>query len=186
MNSSRLSSRGTSLIEAMAALVVFSVGILGVMQMNVLASQQNNLARTQTIASKIGRDIADSFEPLPFDHPLFANRTSILLNDPEFFNMDNPDGRTKLPDAVAQGVARPILGAADAMFTSEGHGDFYEVAWRVQAVADPDRYNQEDQLRILIMVRFRTPGGGLKQVNTWAVKYDVRQITGDDKTLLEL
>ncbi|WP_407660092.1 type IV pilus modification PilV family protein, partial [Hyalangium gracile] len=32
MNRSRSSPRGTSLIEAMAALVVFSVGILGVMQ----------------------------------------------------------------------------------------------------------------------------------------------------------
>ena len=58
----------------MAALAVFTVGILGVMQMNVLASQQNNLARSQTIASKIARDIADSFERLPFDHPLLNTR----------------------------------------------------------------------------------------------------------------
>lgn len=186
MNSSRLSSRGTSLIEAMAALVVFSVGILGVMQMNVLASQQNNLARSQTIASKIGRDLADAFERLPFDHPLLNDTTSLALNDPEFLNIDNADGLTKLQDAVAQTAERPLLGAADAMFTAEGHGDFYQVAWRALRVANPDRYNQVDQIRILIMVRFPAPGGGMKQVNTWAVKYDVAAMTGDPNTTLEL
>jgi type IV pilus assembly protein PilV len=186
MRSSRLSSRGTSLIEAMAALVVFCVGILGVMQMNVLASQQNNLARSQTIASKIARDVADSFERLPFDHPLINNVTSLMPNDPEILNMDNADGLVKLQDAVAQTAERPLLGAADAMFTSEGHSDFYQVAWRAMRVANPDRFNQEDQIRILVMVRFPAPGGGLKQVNTWAVKYDVRQMTGDPDTALEL
>ena len=77
MSSPRPSPRGTSLIEAMAALVVFSVGILGVMQMNVLASQQNNLARSQTAASRIARDMADAFERLPFDHPLLNVATSL-------------------------------------------------------------------------------------------------------------
>ena len=59
-------TRGFSLIEALAALAVFSIGILGVMQMNVLASQQNGLARRQSTASKIGRDLVDAFERLPF------------------------------------------------------------------------------------------------------------------------
>jgi hypothetical protein len=186
MSPSRLSSRGTSLIEAMAALVVFSVGILGVMQMNVLASQQNNLARSQTTASKIARDVADSFERLPFTHPLLSTPCALALNDPEFLNFDNPDGLVKLQDAVAQTAERPMLGAADAMFTSEGRSDFYQVAWRALRVANPDRYNKVDQIRILIMVRFPAPGGGLKQVNAWAVKYDVVQMTGDQDTTLEL
>lgn len=186
MNSSRLSPRGTSLIEAMAALVVFSVGILGVMQMNVLASQQNNLARSQTTASKIARDVADSFERLPFDHDLLNTATSVALNDPEFANMDNGDGLVTLPMAVAQATERPLLGAADAIFTSEGQTNFYQVAWRAVPVSNPERFNQVDQLRILIMVRFPAPGGGMKQVNTWAVKYSVAAMTGDPNTSLEL
>jgi Tfp pilus assembly protein PilV len=186
MNSSHLSPRGSTLIEAMAALIVFSVGILGVMQMNVLASQQNNLANAQTTASKLARDLADSFERLPFNHPSLNVPTSLMQNDPEFSNMSNTDGLVTLQDAVAQTVARPLLGAADAIYTSEGQSNFYQVAWRAVRVANPDRYNQVDQIRILIMVRFPTPGGGLRQVNTWAVKYNVAALTGDPQTALEL
>ena len=177
--------RGTTLIEAMAALAVFSVGILGVMQMNVLASQQNNLALAQTTASKLARDVADSFERLPFNHPLLNTPTTLALADAEFANMDNEDGLVKLPDALAQTAARPLLGAAAAVFTSEGGGSFYQVAWRALPVANPERFNQVDQLRVLIMVRFPAPGG-MRQINTWAVKYSVAAMTGDANTSLEL
>lgn len=186
MRSSHLSPRGTTLIEAMAALVVFSVGILGVMQMNVLASQQNNLANAQTTASKIARDLADAFERLPFDHPSLNAPTTLAQNDPEFSNMSNTDGLVSLQNAVAQTADRPLLGAADAIYSSEGQGSFYQVAWRALRVPNPNRYDQVDQIRILIMVRFPAPGGGMRQVNTWAVKYSVAALTGDPQTALEL
>ncbi|WP_224364324.1 type IV pilus modification PilV family protein [Hyalangium versicolor] len=185
MNTSRLSSRGTTLIEAMAALIVFAVGIVGVMQMNVVASQQNNVARAQTAASKIARDVADAFERLPFDHPAFREATSLRPSDDDFDSLGNPDGLMKLQDMVAQTGDRPLLGAADAVFTSEGQSNFYEVGWRSMRVENPERHNKVDQIRILIMVRFPT-GAGMKQVNLWAVKYDVTQITGDSRTALEL
>ncbi|MFL5346791.1 MAG: hypothetical protein ACJ8AT_18575 [Hyalangium sp.] len=182
----RLSPRGTSLIEAMAALVVFSVGILGVMQMNVLASQQNNLARAQTAASRIARDVADSFERLPFNHPMLNKPTGLLDTDPAFGDMTNTDGLVKLQDAIipVAGV-RPILGAADAIFSSEGQSNFYQVAWRARQIPDPDRGNQVDQIRVLIMVRFPTPGGGMRQVNTWAIKTDPKVVVADPQTSLE-
>jgi hypothetical protein len=186
MNPSRSSTRGSTLIEAMAALAVFSVGIIGVMQMNVLASKQNNLARSQTTASKIARDVADAFERLPFTHPLLNVPTGLTQNDPEFSNMDNPDGLVKLEDAAAlTGTMRPLLGSADAVFTSEGDRRFYQVAWRALPVPNPERYGQVDQIRVLIMVRFPTPGG-MRQVTAWAVRYNVALITGDAQTIQEL
>jgi len=196
MSPSRVSPRGSTLIEAMAALVIFTIGIIGVMQMNVLASEQNNLARSRTIASKISRDLADSFERQPFEitspglpplpNPLFPS-TTLLQDDPEFANMDNPDGLVKMEDVMAlQVTGRPLLGAADAMFTSEGDSTFYQVAWRALRVVNPDRFGQVDQLRVLIMVRFPTPSGGMLQVNSWAVRYNVGLITGDPNTSLEL
>ncbi len=187
MNPSRLSTRGSTLLEAMAALAVFSTGIIGVMQMNVLASQQNNLARAQTTASKIARDVADAFERLPFNHPLLNVPTSLSQDDPEFASMDNPDGLVRIEDVAAlTGAERPLLGAASAVFTSEGDGSFYQVAWRALPVANPDRYNQVDQIRALIMVRFPAPGGGMRQVNVWAIRYNVALITGDAQTSTEL
>nr|AYM52345.1 hypothetical protein [Hyalangium minutum] len=186
MRSSRSFHRGSSLIEAMAALVVFTIGIIGIMDMNLLASKQNTLARSRTVASKIARDVADSFERIPFDHAILSQSTGMLLTDDDFDDMGNGDGLMTLTNAVAQTTERPILGAADAMFTSEGDRSFYEVAWRVRPVANPERAGQIDQKRILIMVRFPSPGGGMIQVNTWAVRYNVALITGDDKTTLEL
>jgi hypothetical protein len=186
MHSSRSSQRGSTLIEAMAALLVFTVGIIGIMDMNLLASKQNNLARSRTIASKIGRDIADSFERLPFNHTMISQVTGTDVNTDAFADMGNGDGLVWLQDAIAQATERPILGAADAMFASEGDRSFYEVAWRVQPITNPERAGQVDQKRILIMVRFPSPGGGKIQVNTWAVRYDVQLITGDPLTTLEL
>lgn len=187
MSPSPLSSRGSTLIEAMAALAVFAVGIIGVMQMNVLASQQNNLARMQTTASKLARDLAAAFERLPFHHPLLNVPTGLTQEDPDFANMDNPEGLVRLEDAQAlTGAERPLLGAAAAIFSSEGDGRLYQVAWRALPVANPDRYNQVDQIRVLIMVRFPAPGGGMRQVNTWAIRYDVAQVTGDAQSTQEL
>jgi type IV pilus assembly protein PilV len=186
MSPKRVSHRGSTLIEAMAALVVLAIGIIGVMQMNVLASEQNNLARSRTVASKIARDLADSFERLPFNHPLLNTPTSLVQDDLEFGNMDNADGLVRLENVVATAGVRPLLGAADAMFTSEGNRTFYQVAWRAIPMVNPDRFNQVDQIRVLIMVRFPTPTGGMLQVNAWAVRYNVGLITGDPNTSVEL
>ncbi len=186
LNRSRLSPRGTSLIEAMAALVVFSVGILGVMQMNVLASKQNNLARSQTAATRLARDVADSFERLPFNHPMINRPTSLLPTDAAFYDITNGDGLVTLQEAmVPQAGVRPMMGAADAIFTSEGTTNFYQVAWRALQIPDPAHGNQVDQIRVLVMVRFPTPGGGTSQVNTWAIKTDPRIVTEDPSTKLE-
>jgi type IV pilus assembly protein PilV len=186
MSPSRISHRGSTLIEAMAALVVFTIGIIGVMDMNILASEQNNLARSRTVASKIARDVADSFERIPFNHPALNTPTGLDPDTEEFSNIDNGDGLVTLSSAVGIAGQRPMLGAADAMFTSEGEGTFYEVAWRAVRVPNPERSNVQDQVRVLIMVRFPAPGGGKIQMNTWAVRYDVGAITGDSTTLLEL
>jgi type IV pilus assembly protein PilV len=162
---------GFSLVEALAALAVFSIGILGVLQMNVLASQQNGLARRQSTASKLGRDLVDAFERLPFHHALLSAESTIDPADPRFMRFDEADGRVKLSDAVSLVGARPLLGAAHASVSAEDH---YEVAWRVAPVKASD--GTTDARRILVMVRFPTTAGGFKQVNVWAVKFNPASI----------
>ncbi|HEX8703318.1 MAG TPA: prepilin-type N-terminal cleavage/methylation domain-containing protein [Myxococcaceae bacterium] len=178
-------ARGFSLIEAMAALVVFTVGILGVLQMNVLASQQNNLALSHTTASKIARDLADSFERLPYTHPLFTRPSTLQPSDPDFSDFDNSSGLWTLQEAVGLAGARPLLGAADAIATSEGQGTYYQVAWRAQRVENPTQPGTFDSRRIVIMVRYPTPGG-FRQVNVWAIKYDPAAISLGGNAQLEL
>jgi type IV pilus assembly protein PilV len=185
MSASRHAARGFSLIEAMAALVVFAVGILGVLQMNVLASQQNNLALSHTTASKLARDLADAFERLPYTHPLFTRTTALQPSDPAFTDFDNDDGLWTLEDAVAVAGERPLLGAADAIRLSEGQGSFYQVAWRAQRMENPSEPGTFDSRRIVIMVRFPTPGG-FRQVNVWPIKYDPAAISLGSSGTLEI
>ncbi|WP_257453490.1 type IV pilus modification PilV family protein [Archangium lipolyticum] len=165
------SARGVSLVEAMAALAVFSIGLLGVLHMNVLASQQNGLARRQSTASKVARDLVDAFERLPFDHALLSAESTIDPADPRFSRFDEADGRVKLSDAVGLVGARPLLGAAQATVGAEST---YEVAWRVAPVKGAD--GSTEARRILVMVRFPTTAGGFKQVDVWAVKFNPHAI----------
>ena len=176
MSPARLSARGFSLIESMAALLVFTIGILGVMQMNVIASQQNNVARSHTTASKLARDLADAFERLPYDHPVFLRPSGLQPNVPAFTDFDNLDGRYTLAEATAVAGARPLLGASDAIMMSEGGGTLYQVAWRVQGTPDPDVPGTFASRRIAIMVRYPTPAG-VRQVTVWAIKYNPASVT---------
>jgi prepilin-type N-terminal cleavage/methylation domain-containing protein len=164
-------ARGFSLIEAMAALAIFSIGLLGVLHMNVLASQQNGLARRQSTASKVARDLVDAFERLPYGHTLLSNESTIDPADPRFVNFDEADGRVKLADALALVGERPLLGAAHAsVSTRPGTQPIYEVAWRVAPMKAAD--GGTEARRILVMVRFPTTAGGFKQINVWAVKFN--------------
>lgn len=161
-------ARGFSLIEAMAALAIFSIGLLGVLHMNVLASQQNGLARRQSTASKVARDLVDAFERLPYEHSLLSTESTISPADPRFADFNETDGRVRLEDALALVEERPLLGAAYASVSTEGTGLIYEVAWRVTPVKDAE--GGTEARRILVMVRFPTTAGAFKQVNVWAVK----------------
>jgi Tfp pilus assembly protein PilE len=176
-------TRGTTLIEAMAAMVVFVIGIIGVMQMNVLASQQNNVARSQTTASKIARDLADGFERLPYDHPLISNSSTVDINSDDFTSLDEPNELWKLENISAAPAARPLLGAAEAIMQSEGGGTFYEVGWRSREFITPDPITPGRLLysrRTAIMVRYPTPGG-LRQVTVWAIKFNPKEVLKDAK-----
>jgi hypothetical protein len=198
----RPSPRGTTIIEAMAAMLVFTVGILGVMQMNVLASGQNTLALHQTTASRIARDLADAFERLPFNHPAFTDSQipfADLANDTigdgvGFDDIEETTGLITLESAIAQAGNRPLFSAADAIRIAEGMNSatqeqFYQVAWRVVSVPNMGSVAQEvgkmDSRRILIMVRYPT-SNGFRQVNFWTIKYDPEQVCAGTCTALEI
>ena len=89
------------------------------------------------------------------------------MTDPLFTQFDETNGRMLLTDAVTLVGQRPLLGAAHASVSAEGS---YEVAWRVAPVKNAD--GTTEARRILVMVRFPTIAGGVKQVNVWTVKFN--------------
>ena len=55
----RKSARGQTLIEAMIALIIMSIGILGIAGMQVLSLQQNRGAMFRAEATQLGNDLMD-------------------------------------------------------------------------------------------------------------------------------
>ena len=176
-------TRGFSLIEAMVAMAVFAIGILGTLQLNILASGQNGMAMRESVASKVGRDLAAAVERLPFDHPALTPSSlefdaALDMADPEagtnkaFKSLDEGAELHRLP--VTAPDARPLLGAAESLATSDLAGTGLDVGWRTTPIMDGATV---EALRILIMVRFRNPAGQWKQINFWTVKYNPAVLT---------
>jgi type IV pilus assembly protein PilV len=174
--------RGETLIEAMVSMAVFTIGVLGLLQMNVLASGQNGLALRQTTATMIARDLIDSLERIPYGSPLLAPADGVSHNDAGFADLDAEDTH-KLEDDPGVGV-RPMLGAAQATWKAEGGSSAYEVGWRVAQAEDAA--GREDARHVVVMVRFRVPGAGTKQVELWTVKYNPEVVVGSSTAVLEI
>jgi type IV pilus assembly protein PilV len=162
----------------MTALAIFSIGIVGTLQMSIHASAQNGMASRESVASKLGRDLVESFERLPFDHAYFATVTTTPLTpaseDFTDLTIEPATLRTFTPDTPAG--ERPLLGAAAAIFTSDGEGTRYEVFWRVSndaaGITDAAGIFHPQAKRIAVMVRYRNTVGPARQLNFYTVKFN--------------
>lgn len=81
-STARRSDRGTTLIEAMIALTILLIGMLGMMQLQVLGITSNAGARSYAQALQVAHELASALEQLPVDDPLLA---------PHFTGGANPD-----------------------------------------------------------------------------------------------
>jgi type IV pilus assembly protein PilV len=156
------------LIEAMVALVVFTIGILGVMQMNIIASAQNGLASRETVAAAIGRDLVDTFERIPYGHAALAAGTHTYRSD--------------------WGLEAPLLGASGAIIQADGRinatTNKHAVTWTVE-----ERTNAAGQVEaklITISITFRVPGAVTKSVNVYTAKYNPNVMVGPGSGFLEI
>jgi type IV pilus assembly protein PilV len=69
--------RGTTLLEAMVALAILAVGLLGMMKLQIIGITSNAGARAHTTAAQLATELAGSLEGLPFDD----NRLAGTLSD---------------------------------------------------------------------------------------------------------
>lgn len=66
---------GATLLEAMIAIAILTVGILGLMQLQILGIYSNQGARANTTAAQLGRELLSGLEALPTGSPLLAATT---------------------------------------------------------------------------------------------------------------
>lgn len=59
-----MNNKGVSLLEVLVAMIVLSIGLLGVAPMVVLSSKSNSISRDTTIASKLARNKIEYYESL--------------------------------------------------------------------------------------------------------------------------
>lgn len=72
--------KGFTLIEALIGLLVFTIGILATVSMQVSALQGNSIARNNTDAAAIAASVVEELKGLPYDHPDLAAGDHALDN----------------------------------------------------------------------------------------------------------
>lgn len=157
----RAAARGETLVETMVALAIFAVGLLGVLEMTLVADRQNNLAARETKAANVARDLIDAFERLPFDDPVFAPGVQTLTNAAFYDDTAAP----------------PLLGAAQQISRLDVPRST-AVSWTCTQELDAEGVVQGT--RIEIDVSFRTPLGQQKTLQFFTYKYRLAAITGGD------
>jgi prepilin-type N-terminal cleavage/methylation domain-containing protein len=67
--------KGFTLSEALVAIVVLSLGLLGLERMHIAAIQVNTIASRLTQATTLAQDRAEQLMALPYDHAMLADTT---------------------------------------------------------------------------------------------------------------
>ena len=67
--------KGLSLIEVLVAMVVLSLGLLGLERVHIAAIQANTIASRLTQGTTLAQDRAEQLMALPYDHAKLVNTT---------------------------------------------------------------------------------------------------------------
>lgn len=174
------SARGTTLLEAMIAMVVLLIGAIGVIGAHRQGLRLASDARRLTRASAIAQDLVDQISLWPYDDPRLAR---------------NPSGRFTLPDtdigdsnflfessASTSGLADygdgdlTLLGTQwNGIPTSviQGTAPRFERYWNVAYVDDMDPDGVKDGVRIAVIIRW-PEGASYRRIVAYTFKANPR------------
>jgi type IV pilus assembly protein PilV len=72
-----VTEKGFTLIEVLVAIVMLSLGLLGLGRMHIAAIQVNTIASRLTQGTTLAQDRAEQLMALPYDDPMLADTTSL-------------------------------------------------------------------------------------------------------------
>jgi type IV pilus assembly protein PilV len=78
-------SRGVSLVEVMVSMVILLVGMLGLLQFQIVGLTSNQGARAHTTASQLARELGAALEKLPQGDGLVAPMGTVGADAPDLF-----------------------------------------------------------------------------------------------------
>jgi type IV pilus modification protein PilV len=180
----RKTQRGVSMIEVTISLSVMAIGLLGMAHMQVIAVRSNALSRNTAFASALARDLTEaigmwSYEdarltPLAtvasFTDSQVADR--INIGKSELFNTSlraqyseqASDANATVNDALGPNYDGVRSDEKDLAAGAEGGTKLhYKRYWTVFAY-DPEADGVKNGKFIVIVVRWKEPGFGMRQV----------------------
>lgn len=167
------SQRGTTLLEAMIALVILLIGAIGVIAAHRQGLRLASDARRITRASAIAQDLVDQMALWPYGDPRLANANT--GNDTDLGDRAVAFEASALSlSAADHGDADLALGGTtwNGIPTSvvQGQGGRFERYWNVAYVDDAEGDGVPDAVRIAVIVRWGDPGAGYRRIVTFASK----------------
>lgn len=174
--------KGTTLIEAMIALSILMVGILGMLSASLAVSQQNALARRRTAAQELATELGGYLSTLPLSSSLVSctvsgcaapspTRPSLTLSGatPTF----TPDPLAHTESALAGTAVTSVgyfTGLTDTKAKRLSDGRF----WRVWYVSEPEQGFRT----ISVYVFYDSPLGGQSVVEYHTGAFDPARLGG--------
>ncbi|MCI0571754.1 MAG: prepilin-type N-terminal cleavage/methylation domain-containing protein [Myxococcaceae bacterium] len=177
----RTHPRGVTLIEAMIAMVVLLIGLLGFASLQVITVRANQFSRRMTQASAMATDIEENIRRWTFNDPRLAPMATVTSLSDAAIQSRWDMGRADTPTYVAQFSEMPgdsHASTADALGAGyqglspdvDGDGDpEFTRYWNVFA-ADLQGTGTPNGVLVQIIVRWREPGTGFRQLTAMTFK----------------
>lgn len=186
--------RGFTLIECMVAMVVLSIGLVGLAQMQIVASRSSSMARHRLVGTALASDLAESIALWAYtDTRLAPQSTTGAINNTTLAGVLNlPHDATltgaawmqfgENPNALGASTAGdPSAATSNALGTTGGAATYEGVSpdvdgdgkpdfaryWNVYAV-DADSNGTTEGKFVLVTVRWHEPVLGYRSVQTTA------------------
>jgi type IV pilus assembly protein PilV len=110
---------GFTLIEVIVSIILFAIGVLGMMGLQVLATRGAVIGNNNTVANYLANSLAGELEQLPINDP------SLIIGNHGYGGSNNPcllcNDCTKLVDSQGQ--------------CNGANNDVYQVSWTVTNVS---------------------------------------------------
>lgn len=180
----RRAPRGITLIEVTVSMAVLLIGMLGMAHMQVVAVRQNQFSANVTRASALGQGLVENVAMWRYNDERLTPLATVNSLDDELiqkrFDLPRDEDLSADADRMMQfGEAGNDPSATNDDALGEFDGALSEVDadgnpifrryWNVFGW-DPDGDGLENAKFVLIVVRWREPNLGMRQVYTTAVK----------------
>jgi type II secretory pathway pseudopilin PulG len=183
----RAAQRGTSILEAMIAMAIVLVGLLGFAGLQIVTSRANQFNKRMSQATAVAMDLAENVKRWPYTDPRLETTALVASLEDESIEDSWDLGRSadlETKQHFSDKVSDPNASSSGALETGyqgvstdadgDGQADFTRY-WNVYAL-DVGSSGTPNGKLVQIIVRWKEPGFGFRQVTTVAFKPNPQSI----------